>query len=43
MRPARRKFMFALHLAIVVVAIVAIVFGIWGAIDSLADKLKDGY
>lgn len=39
-RTAGAKFHFCLHMLIVVIAVVAIVMGIWGAIDSLISHLN---
>jgi hypothetical protein len=40
LKPTKRKFELALHIAIIIVAIIAIIMGIWGAIDSLIVKLQ---
>jgi hypothetical protein len=37
----KRKLIFLLHVAIWIIAVVAIVMGVWGQIDSLIDKLND--
>merc|ERR1711916_1395 len=39
--PTKRKLEFALHMVIILISIVAIVFGVWGAIDGLIDKLNE--